>query len=61
ALLSEKTQSCLLRGRGNVVVGKTLQQVVYRTIQTQLNARLQLQATMLVGPLIYMRRRKPRR
>jgi ribulose-5-phosphate 4-epimerase/fuculose-1-phosphate aldolase len=44
----------LLRGHGNVVVGKTLQQVVYRAIQTELNARLQLQAVMLGGPLIYL-------
>jgi ribulose-5-phosphate 4-epimerase/fuculose-1-phosphate aldolase len=44
----------LLRGHGNVVVGETLQQVVYRAIQTELNARLQLQAMMLSGPLIYM-------
>ena len=40
----------LLCGHGNVVVGETVQQVVYRAIQTELNARLQLQATMLDGP-----------
>ncbi|HET9880697.1 MAG TPA: class II aldolase/adducin family protein [Candidatus Binatia bacterium] len=39
----------LLRGHGNAVVGETLQQVVYRAIQTELNARLQLQAMMLDG------------
>ena len=44
----------LLRGHGNVVVGETVQQVVYRAIQTELNARLQLQAAMLQGPLIYL-------
>lgn len=44
----------LLRGHGNVVVGLTVQQVVYRAIQTELNARLQLQAAMLGGPLIYL-------
>ena len=44
----------LLRGHGNAVVGETLQHVVYRAIQTELNARLQLQATMLSGPLVYM-------
>ena len=42
----------LLRGHGNAVVGETVQQVVYRAIQTELNARLQLQAMMLDGPLI---------
>jgi len=44
----------LLRGHGNIVVGETVQQVVYRAIQTELNARLQLQASMLQGPLIYL-------
>ena len=51
----------LLRGHGNAVVGETLQQVVYRAIQTELNARRQLQAMMLDGPLIYMARKKPQR
>jgi ribulose-5-phosphate 4-epimerase/fuculose-1-phosphate aldolase len=46
----------LLRGHGNVVVGETVQQVVYRAIQTEVNARLQLQAVMLSGPLIYLAR-----
>lgn len=44
----------LLRGHGNIVVGETVQQVVYRAIQTELNARLQFQAAMLDGPLIYL-------
>jgi len=44
----------LLRGHGNIVVGATVQQVVYRAIQTELNARLQLEASMLKGPLIYL-------
>ena len=44
----------LLRGHGNVVVGETVQQAVYRAIQTELNARLQLQAAMLTGPLIFL-------
>ena len=43
-----------LRGHGKVVVGESVQQVVYRAIQTELNARLQLQAKMLGGPLIYL-------
>ena len=49
-----KSAVALLRGHGNVVVGETVQQVVYRAIQTELNARLQLQAVMLGGPLIYL-------
>jgi HCOMODA/2-hydroxy-3-carboxy-muconic semialdehyde decarboxylase len=44
----------LLRGHGNVVVAETVQQAVYRAVQTELNARLQLQAAMLGGPLIYL-------
>ena len=44
----------LLRGHGNVVVGETVQQAVYRAIQTELNARLQLQAAVLSGPLIFL-------
>lgn len=44
----------LLRGHGNVVVGETVQQAVYRAIQTELNARLQLQAATLTGPLIFL-------
>lgn len=43
----------LLRGHGNAVVGETLQQVVYRAIQTELNARRQLQAMMLDGLELY--------
>ena len=44
----------LLRGHGNVVVGQTIRQVVYRAVQTELNARLQAQALMLGGPLVYL-------
>ena len=44
----------LMRGHGNVVVGPTVQVAVYRAIYTEVNARLQLQAITLGGPLIYL-------
>lgn len=37
----------LLRGHGNVVIGDTLQQVVFRAIYTEMNARLQAEALRL--------------
>jgi ribulose-5-phosphate 4-epimerase/fuculose-1-phosphate aldolase len=37
----------LLRGHGNVVVGNSIQQSVFRAIYTESNARLQLQALQL--------------
>lgn len=54
AVILGQSAVALVRGHGNVVVGETVQQVVYRAIQTELNARLQLQAVMLGGPLIYL-------
>jgi len=44
----------LMRGHGNVVVGPTVQVAVYRAVYTELNARLQLQALTLAGPLVYL-------
>jgi len=44
----------LMRGHGNVVVGPAVQVAVYRAIYTELNARLQLQALTLGGPLTYL-------
>jgi HCOMODA/2-hydroxy-3-carboxy-muconic semialdehyde decarboxylase len=37
----------LMRGHGNVVVGDTLKQVVFRAIYTEINARLQAEALRL--------------
>lgn len=37
----------LMRGHGNVVVGKSIQQVVFRAVYTESNARLQSQAMQL--------------
>ncbi len=44
----------LMRGHGNVVVGSTIQEVVYRAIYTEENARLQKLAMGLEGPLTYL-------
>jgi HCOMODA/2-hydroxy-3-carboxy-muconic semialdehyde decarboxylase len=44
----------LMRGHGNVVVGCSLKIGVYRAIYTEVNARLQLQAQGLGGPLNYL-------
>jgi HCOMODA/2-hydroxy-3-carboxy-muconic semialdehyde decarboxylase len=44
----------LMRGHGNVVVGPNLQTAVYRAVYTEVNARLQLQAISLGGPVTYL-------
>jgi HCOMODA/2-hydroxy-3-carboxy-muconic semialdehyde decarboxylase len=44
----------LLRGHGNVVVGPDLRYAVFRAYYTELNARLQLQARTLEGPLTFI-------
>jgi HCOMODA/2-hydroxy-3-carboxy-muconic semialdehyde decarboxylase len=44
----------LMRGHGEAVVAASLQMVVLRGIYTEINARLQMQAIMLGGPLTYL-------
>ncbi len=44
----------LMRGHGNVVVGSTIPLAVYRAIYTETNARLQMQALSLGGPVTYL-------
>jgi HCOMODA/2-hydroxy-3-carboxy-muconic semialdehyde decarboxylase len=44
----------LLRGHGNVVVGPDVRYAAFRAYQTEVNARLQLQARMLDGPLTFI-------
>jgi ribulose-5-phosphate 4-epimerase/fuculose-1-phosphate aldolase len=41
----------LMRGHGNVVVGPNIRRMVSRAIYTEVNARLQLQALALGGPI----------
>jgi HCOMODA/2-hydroxy-3-carboxy-muconic semialdehyde decarboxylase len=44
----------LMRGHGNVVVGANLKYAVFRAYYTEVNARLQLQARSLEGPLTFI-------
>lgn len=44
----------LLRGHGNVVVGPNIRTAVTRAIETEVNAKLQLQAAMLGGPITFL-------
>jgi ribulose-5-phosphate 4-epimerase/fuculose-1-phosphate aldolase len=44
----------LMRGHGAVVVGPSLPIVVFRSIYTEMNARLQAQALALGGPVTYL-------
>src|SRR5215510_13054935 len=43
----------LMRGHGAVVVGRDVQQAVFRSVYTELNAKLQAQATAL-GKVVYL-------
>jgi HCOMODA/2-hydroxy-3-carboxy-muconic semialdehyde decarboxylase len=42
-----------MRGHGSVAVGGSVQQVVYRAIYTEMNARLQMEA-MRLGPVTFL-------
>jgi len=44
----------LMRGHGNVVVGDSLPQVVFRAVYTEMNAKLQSQAMLLGGNVTYL-------
>jgi ribulose-5-phosphate 4-epimerase/fuculose-1-phosphate aldolase len=44
----------LMRGHGAVVVGASLPLVVFRSVYTEMNARLQAQAMALGGPVTYL-------
>src|SRR3954464_12476224 len=46
-----KCNCVLMRGHGMTVVGATVHEAVFRAIYTEMNARLQLQATQLEGPI----------
>jgi len=49
-----KDSVVLIRGHGNAVVGASLPWAVLRAVYTQLNARIQLEATALGSELIYL-------
>ncbi len=44
----------LVRGHGDVVVGPSVRRAVSRAIYTEINARLELQAVMLGGPITFI-------
>ena len=44
----------LMRGHGMTVVGDGVPEAVFRAIYTEMNARLQLQATLLEGPIEFL-------
>jgi ribulose-5-phosphate 4-epimerase/fuculose-1-phosphate aldolase len=57
--LAEKLGSgsvVLMRGHGNAVVASDLKTTVFRAIYTEINAKLQMQAVMLGGPINFLNR-----
>jgi ribulose-5-phosphate 4-epimerase/fuculose-1-phosphate aldolase len=44
----------LMRGHGDVVVGPNLEVAVFRAIYTEVNAKLQIQAAILGGPVTFL-------
>src|ERR671925_599965 len=49
------TSNCvLMRGHGMTVIGDSVPEAVFRAIYTEMNARLQLQATQLEGPIEFL-------
>ena len=43
-----------MRGHGNAVAGPDLKTTVFRAIYTEVNAKLQMQAVMLGGPINFL-------
>jgi ribulose-5-phosphate 4-epimerase/fuculose-1-phosphate aldolase len=51
----------LMRGHGMTVIGDSVPEAVFRAIYTEMNARLQLQATQLEGPIEFLSEEEGRR
>jgi ribulose-5-phosphate 4-epimerase/fuculose-1-phosphate aldolase len=49
-----KCSCVLMRGHGMTVVGDSVQEAVFRSIYTEMNARLQIQAMQLEGPIEFL-------
>jgi len=49
-----KCNCVLMRGHGMTVVGASVREAVFRAVYTEMNARLQLQATQLEGPIEFL-------
>jgi ribulose-5-phosphate 4-epimerase/fuculose-1-phosphate aldolase len=62
--LARSLGSCncvLMRGHGMTVIGDGVPEAVFRAIYTEMNARLQLQATQLEGPIEFLSDEEGRR
>ena len=51
----------LMRGHGMTVIGDSIPEAVFRAVYTEMNARLQLQATQLEGPIEFLSDEEGRR
>jgi ribulose-5-phosphate 4-epimerase/fuculose-1-phosphate aldolase len=56
-----KCNCVLMRGHGMTVIGETIPEAVFRAIYTEMNARLQLQAAQLEGPIEFLSDEEGRR
>ena len=56
-----KCNCVLMRGHGMTVIGDSVPEAVFRSIYTEMNARLQLQATQLEGPIEFLSDEEGRR
>ena len=56
-----KCNCVLMRGHGMTVIGASVQEAVFRAIYTEMNARLQLQAMQLEGPIEFLSDEEGRR
>ena len=56
-----KCTCVLMRGHGMTVVGDSVAEAVFRSIYTEMNARLQMQAGQLEGPISFLSEQEGRR
>jgi ribulose-5-phosphate 4-epimerase/fuculose-1-phosphate aldolase len=56
-----KCNCVLMRGHGMTVVGENVPEVVFRTVYTEMNAKLQMNAARLEGPLTFLSAEEGRR
>jgi ribulose-5-phosphate 4-epimerase/fuculose-1-phosphate aldolase len=56
-----KCNCVLMRGHGMTVIGDSVPEAVFRAIYTEMNARLQLQASQLEGPIEFLSDEEGRR
>ena len=56
-----KCSCVLMRGHGMTVVGENVPEVVFRSVYTEMNARLQMQAQGLEGPIEFLSDEEGRR